>query len=173
MRKIIAGVVALLSFKGVLAAQESKQINYRGGLAVFSLPDSWTEEYEPEGGGVFYAPGEDTGTLRLDVITAKSPNPAKCCSAGEVLSKIGHPQSEYLPAGYAMSKHVSWEMDRGVPITIYWWYVASAVEPDHVRIASFSYSVMSSQERTVRTLADLSFLESSIRNIRFNPVLGE
>lgn len=176
MHKLVAGIAALLSIKGAMAGQEppstAKQISYRGGLVVFSLPGSWTEEYEPDGGGVFYAPGEDTGTLRLDVITAKAPTPIASSTGRDVLEKIGHPQTESLPTGGSLSKRVSREEDRGVPITIYWWYVADVVEPDHVRIASFSYSILSSQEQSSRVASDLSFLEQSIRNIRFSPTLG-
>ncbi len=176
MRKLVAGIAALLSIKGAMAGQElpskTKQISYRGGLVVFSLPSSWTEEYEPDGGGVFYAPGEDTGTLRLDVITAKAPAPISSSASRDVLQKIGHAQTESLPTGGSISKRVSREDDRGVPITIYWWYVADVVEPDHVRIASFSYSILSSQEQSAQLMSDLSFLEQSIRNIRFSPTLG-
>lgn len=177
MRKLVAGIAALLSIESSIAGQEleppPKRINYRGGLVVFALPGTWIEEYEPEGGGLFYAPGDDTGTLRLDVITAKSPTPVTSADSGAVLLKIGNSHVEPLPTGVAIAKRVSREVDRGNPITIYWWSVASAIEPDHVRIANFSYSILSSHEQSERTALDLSFLEQSIRNIRFSPVLGK
>lgn len=44
---------------------ELKTIVYRGGLVRFSIPATWQEEYEPDGGGTFYKEGPDTGTLRL------------------------------------------------------------------------------------------------------------
>lgn len=176
MRRLFASVAALLSIKGAVAGQEPpstpKQISYRGGLVVFSLPSSWTEEYEPDGGGVFYAPGEDTGTLRLNIITAKAPTPVLSSTSRDVLKKIGHLDAESLPTGNSISKRVSREDERGVPITIYWWYVANVVEPDNVRIATLSYSILSSQEQSARVRSDLAFLERSIRNIRFSPKLG-
>ena len=45
-----------------------KTIEYRGGIARFQIPESWVEEYEPRGGGTFYEPGDDTGTLRINVL---------------------------------------------------------------------------------------------------------
>jgi hypothetical protein len=42
-----------------------KTINYRGGVVRFRIPADWTEEYEDVGGGTFYKPGKNTGTLRL------------------------------------------------------------------------------------------------------------
>ncbi|WP_141758566.1 hypothetical protein [Duganella sp. HH105] len=177
MRKLIAGIVTLFSINSTMADSESqsppKQINYRGGLVVFSLPGAWTEEYEPEAGGLFYAPGDDTGTLRLDVITAKSPNPVTSADSSAVLLKIGNSHVETLPTGAAIAKRISREVDRGNPITTYWWSVASAAEPDLVRIASFSYSILSSQEQSEHTALDLSFLEQSIRDIRFSSILGK
>lgn len=49
-----------------------KTISYRGGIATFAVPESWVEEYEPEGGGTFYDDVEGAGTLRLNVLSFKS-----------------------------------------------------------------------------------------------------
>lgn len=78
-----------------------------------------------------------------------------------VLLKTGDSDVESLRTGVAIAKHVSREVDRGLPITIYWWSVASVVEPDHVRIASFSYSILSSQEQSKRTFW-ACFLEQAL-----------
>ena len=45
-----------------------KTINYRGGIIRFQIPNDWVEEYEDVGGGTFYKPGDDTGTLRVNVM---------------------------------------------------------------------------------------------------------
>jgi hypothetical protein len=50
-----------------------KQIDYRGGIVRFLIPESWVEEYEDAGGGTFYEDRPGCGTLRLNVITAKKP----------------------------------------------------------------------------------------------------
>jgi hypothetical protein len=50
-----------------------KVITYRGGLVRFRIPAAWREEYEDAGGGIFYAPGDDTGTLRISVLTMEAP----------------------------------------------------------------------------------------------------
>src|SRR5687767_3790902 len=50
-----------------------KTINYRGGVVRFCILANWKEEYEEAGGGTFYAPDDDTGTLRLNVMTFKAP----------------------------------------------------------------------------------------------------
>jgi hypothetical protein len=46
-----------------------KEIIYRGGVVRFFIPKHWSEEYEEDGGGIFYEPGDETGTLRLNVLS--------------------------------------------------------------------------------------------------------
>jgi hypothetical protein len=176
MRRLIAGIAALLSTSGAVASQGQpiglKEISYRSGLVTFSVPMSWTEEYEPEGGGVFYGPGDNTGTLRLNVISARPPTADVSLTSKQVLSHIGHPKSENLPNGSAVSKSISRDTDGGTPITIYWWYLANVLSPEHVRIANFSYTILSSEEHSPVIALELATLENSIRNARFSLVVG-
>lgn len=141
MRRFIASVVALLSATGAMAVTAedlaTKQINYRGGLVVFSIPKSWIEEYEPEGGGTFYKRGADTGTLRLNVISARSP---RRVTAVQALNDIGSSSAVAFGNGNALAKGVSRTTEQGRPITMFWWRVANVLEADHLRIASFTYS---------------------------------
>lgn len=50
-----------------------KTIYYRGGVVTFRIPARWQEGYEEAGGGTFYKAGDDTGTLRLNVLTLEAP----------------------------------------------------------------------------------------------------
>jgi hypothetical protein len=52
-----------------------KTIQYRGGLVTFRIPSDWVEEYEADGGGAFYPEKPNSGTLRLNVMTLRSPSP--------------------------------------------------------------------------------------------------
>src|SRR3954471_16013798 len=66
-----------------------KTITYRGGLVRFRIPADWQEEYEEAGGGTFYAPDDQSGALRLNVLTMEAP-PEKVVTyptAMEVLAK--------------------------------------------------------------------------------------
>lgn len=176
MRGLIASVAGALGLKREEAPRSSvalKEITYRGGLVIFSVPQSWVEEYEPEGGGTFYERGENTGTLRLNVITAQSPREVDASSARGVLQVSRHSGIETLPGGNAIAKRVSRSTEQGQPITTYSWNVANAVPPRHVRIASFTYTILSSQEKSAQTLSDLSVLEASARAARFSSSLGE
>jgi hypothetical protein len=50
-----------------------KTVNYRGGVVCLGIPSDWLEEYEDAGGGTFYKPGRETGTLRVNVTTGEGP----------------------------------------------------------------------------------------------------
>ena len=49
-------IVSLFSFFRTAPASEPKlkKISYRGGVVEFSIPANWKEEYERDGGGMFY-----------------------------------------------------------------------------------------------------------------------
>jgi hypothetical protein len=74
---------------------ELKTITYRGGIAEFSIPSHWREEYEPAGGATFYEDSADSGTLRLSVLSFESAStPAEQMAAtafrdGQVTSTDG------------------------------------------------------------------------------------
>jgi hypothetical protein len=144
---------------------ETTQIRYRGGLVVFSIPKSWHEEYEAEGGGTFYEPGDDTGTLRLNVITAKPPRPIK--SAHEILLAMEGLPGESLENGNAWTSGVSRTIESGQAISVFWWRVASVCTPEKARIASFTYTVLSAAESLARTTSDLTHLERSLCKAEF------
>lgn len=183
--KSVAPLLALLVFQvipakatdmGETRIMKTKTINYRGGLVTFDIPQHWKEEYQPEGGGMFYEDGPATGTLRLNVITAKSPQPITSNSTVEALvglKAIKPSEVEKLSNSNAIAKSVKRTSEQGTAITLFWWYVANAVPPQHVRVATFSYTVLTSNEKLSTTVADIKFIEASIRNARFHPALGE
>ena len=166
---------ALPAIDGVKTV-ETREIKYRGGLVTFSIPKHWVEEYEPEGGGTFYEDGPNTGTLRINVITMKSPTPVTANSGIAALSGLEDVKPleiENLPSGNAVAKFVRRSTEQGQAITLYWWYVAQSIPPQHVRTAMFSYTILTSSENSSDSAAQLQLLDKSIRNATFHPTLGE
>ena len=155
---------------------ETREIKYRGGLVTFSIPKHWVEEYEPEDGGTFYEDGPNTGTLRVNVITMKSVTPVTANSGLAALSGLGDVKPleiKNLPNGNAVTKFVRHSTDQGQAITLYWWYVAQSVPPQHLRTAMFSYTIPSSSENSPNSVFELKFLDEAIQNATFHPTLGE
>src|SRR5689334_13897652 len=116
-----------------------KTIDYRGGIVRFRVPASWKEEYEEDGGGLFYADEPDSGTFRLNLLTFEGP---KAAGRDDLLSAVkGRGTAEWLETSNALAAYsVEMEEDE-TPITIFYWKLASAAPPRHLRIAVFSYTV--------------------------------
>jgi len=149
---------------------------YRGGVVTFSIPKDWVEEYAPEGGGTFYENAPDSGTLRLNVITAQSPNTLNSKSSSEALTSVHGVNAAsivQLPNGNAFATSLKRTSEQGQLITLYWWYVANLIPLDHVRIAAFSYTVLTSKEKAPDTRSDISFIEDAVRAARFSAAVGE
>ena len=103
-----------------------KTITYRGGVVSFRIPDDWQEENEPAGGGMFYASGEQTGTLRLNVTTARLPNdsPLYPVDTRRVLNDFAHEHGvevQTLRSGVAMIRFDLSSVDQDQPIVIRSW----------------------------------------------------
>ncbi len=150
---------------------DTKHVFYRGGLVVFSIPRDWIEEYEPEGGGMFFAEGEDTGTLRLNVTTFSSPRAITADSAREFLATLGLPV-ETLQNGNALATRVTKTTDQGQKIVIYSWHLSGSLAPETIRLANFTYTVLASMTQSSATVNDLAFIEASIRHATFSSEHG-
>ena len=152
-----------------------KEIQYRGGLAVFSIPANWVEELDPNSGGTYYLDEPDSGTLRLTVQTFQKAGHDQSLTSTDALSGS---QSKYcttvqeLPNGNSICEYIIRTEEEGEKITLYWWQVANVVPKNTLRIASFSYTVLSSQEGNSRVTAELKLLRSSIEAVRFSKEIG-
>lgn len=154
----------------------TKEVADQAGIVRFNLPEGWVEEIEPEGGVMFYGTEEDAGTLRSTVITASSPTDIASDEPIDLLKGVSgvDPTTIVLLAnGNAIGSSVTHSSENGTPITLFWWYLTNAVPPRHIRLATFSYTVLTEDENTERTVDEVKMLEQSIRDARFNPVLGE
>ena len=152
-----------------------KKITYRGGLISFSIPEHWLEEYEEEGGGTFYENIAHSGTLRLNVMTAESNEESEKIDVDlEVKTLAGKHNgiAVMLDEGNAYARYDQNSSENGQNITIRYWNVYNPVPPNHLRIAVFSYTLLSSQFNEVKFQAELEMLEHEIALSRFSTALG-
>ncbi|MEZ4685521.1 MAG: hypothetical protein R3B47_05505 [Bacteroidia bacterium] len=146
----------------------SKQINYRGGLLIFSVPGHWEEEYGEEEGGVFYEDRPDSGTLHVNVISMKSPHSVSKDDANKILESLGATvEIEQLPNDLALRHFVRKSTEDGNNFVIHFWQIAQTLKPDRVRLAIFSFTFLEKDEKKKETLSVLDFLNNAIRNVRF------
>lgn len=152
-----------------------KTISYRGGIALFRLPSSWIEEYDPTGGGTFYQNGPDTGTLRINVMDFEKPESAEHSiqTAKSMLAGMkGMGEAKALPNGVAIRQFVQPSIEHGENLRIYTWQVGIWVTSNHFRLIVFTYTILDAQERDQSTQQELSFLDRSITEGEYPAVRG-
>ncbi len=152
-----------------------KTINYRGGVALFQVPSTWVEEYEPQGGGTSYEEGDDTGTLRINVMDFERPADSVVGeqTAYDLLTgmeSVG--QAERLPSGNAIARSVSPEVEAGEDLLIYTWQVGVCVSSAHFRMVVFTYTILASQKQESTMQEELELLDRSITAGEYPAVRG-
>lgn len=148
-----------------------KTIVYRGGLLKFQLPEDWVEEYGEEGGGTFYLDEEDSGTLRVNVLTFQGGSSATGNAALEVLQTLEKKPGvvvESLPTEKtAIARYFEDGDEDGELLRIWYWQIACIIQPEYLHIAIFSYSVLKSLEDSPIVSKDLAMINKSLREIEF------
>jgi hypothetical protein len=147
-----------------------KPVVYRGGLVSFLIPSNWREEYEPEGGGTFYDDRPDSGTLRLNVITAESKDGEPAEQAIE--RSFPADSCELLPSGVRLRRRKLPGEERGTALVIYRWELGVTVPPSRIRVVCFTHTVLATRDSDPATKAELSFIEDSIRRAEFSREYG-
>ncbi len=170
--------MAIFSFFSSTHAAEPglKRVSYRGGVVEFSIPSKWKVETENDGGGIFYDDSPDSATLRLSIVTAKSPTPITDKSAVETLRGLRQAQSrqiDLLTNGNAVLHYSEAATESGHKLHMVYWIVANPVRPDHIRIATFSYTLLEGQQDQQRFKKELAVLDSEVRKAAFAKVIGQ
>ena len=155
-----------------------KQISYRGGIVRFQIPDGWVEEYDESGGGTFYEDRAGTGTLRLNVITAKKPADAPDPQSALVaFMKGGNRPADttlrILQNGNVLSRYKKSAVENGDELIVHYWEIGNVVDPLHARLALFSFAVLASQSASPDTLRDVAILEQELAAAEFFEGLGD
>jgi hypothetical protein len=153
-----------------------KTIRYRGGIVTFRIPAHWTEEYQEDGGGVFYDEDTDAGTLRLNILTFASKTPVTTRTA---LALLEPRREEYqgqltdLGHGNALLRYTDTAEEDGDPLTIHYWQIANVVPPNHFRLAIFSYTVPTDLADDDDVAAEVAMMDEELRACKFAEELGE
>jgi hypothetical protein len=160
-----------------MGSSDLKTIVYRGGVVRFRIPAGWQEEYEPAGGGMFYAPGEDTGTLRLNITTARigADSPLYPVNVHDALKHFAtehHVEVRVLRPDVAMIRFDLRTSERGKPIVIRNWQIAHAISKEHLRIALFTYTMLAKEFDGAQAQEEMNLLDRELSVAEFAPVVG-
>lgn len=153
-----------------------KTITYRGGLVRFRIPANWIEEYEESGGGTFYEPGNDSGTLRLNILTFKGPadKPIASQAAGDAPLRESREKGvpvERLRESAALLRVDGECEEHGERLKIRYWRIAWVSPPMHFHMAIFSYTLLAWQFNDPAFAAELALLDRELRQSELARVL--
>ena len=140
-----------------------KDINYRGGIVKFSIPADWKEEYEPSGGATFYEDRDESGTLRLNVLTFEK----KEGKEPFINSGFEHFRNDL----YLKSESKRFEED-GTNCILLNWQVGYETDGNEYRIASFSHTVLEDQFRAESTKEEIKIIKWALQNAEFGRAKG-
>ena len=148
----------------------TKQICYRGGIARFVIPATWNEEYDPPGGATFYEDRPDSGTLRLSVLQFESKGSETCEQM--IASLILRSGYESLRDELAVRHYAKSTVEDDEQLQIHYWEVGVPIEPNSVRLAIFSYTILASQAEDHAVLEEIELLDHSIRDAEYSRDAG-
>src|ERR1700733_2577129 len=147
-----------------------KEIIYRGGVVRFFIPKHWNEEYEKDGGGTFYESGDNTGTLRVNVISFLTKKDAPSDWPMTILKdrSINYSgQIEELAENRYMLKYSASFREAGEDLLMFRWEVGKMVSPRDCNIAAFGFAVTAAQSQSSSILHEISSIEAEIKEVRF------
>ena len=153
-----------------MALVDLKPTTYRGGLVKFYVPNTWVEEYEPNGGGTFYEDLPNSGTLRLNVLTFEDESGSNDKTASDFLVNSDLAKRGVitpLPNGNVMLTYHKDSVEENENLRIYFWQITNYVPPKHTRIAVFSYTILAGQESDPLIANELEIIGEQIPKATF------
>lgn len=174
---VLIGFACTKSEKAVepVGEMSMKSVSYRGGLVSFSIPSHWKEEYGEGGGGMFYDGSQDSGTLRLNILTFDTSNSSDAVDVSTAAQKTAATnggEAFALREDDAMARYDSQSFEDGEALTLRFWQVYNRVNDSHLRIAVFSYTLPSASIGGEKHKLELEMLDREIRNARFAETTG-
>jgi len=136
-----------------------------GGKLSFLIPSKWEEQPEDKQTYLYCLPAANSGWFRVSLNSVRTQTPA------ETLEEIVR---ETEAARHQKTGNWVWTRERtteedGVKIHIYYWFVANITEPDYVREAIFSYTILSERSNDAETKSTLQLIEQIVGRASFNP----
>jgi Domain of unknown function (DUF3805) len=137
------------------------------GMLSFLIPHSW-EEKSGENDYLYSQPGADSGWFRVSLNTARAVDE----TPAQMLKRKFEGRENVTEDTQTGNWVCTYERDseeQGEKIHLYYWVVAHVVEPDLVREAVFSYTVLSGRTNEQQTRKMLGLIEQIVNRANFTP----
>jgi hypothetical protein len=142
-----------------------KTVNYRGGLVSFEIPSQWSEDTDTAGSTRFFEDGDDTGTMRLNLLTFER---KESQTLEETAREVFHGQPyELLPGQLPMRHALTVQDEGGESLHVHRWDVLVAVSPQQWRLVCFGYTGLASSAAEARMQEELRAVDHAVRTARY------
>ena len=177
MKRLFSVLAAAVStVTGFAESTPMKTIAYRGGVISFRIPADWKEEYQPEGGGMFYSERPGAGTLRLNVLTFEAP-PGKLAVDGysHLAASPLAPDERLMKMalGDGVKVYKKEVEEEETKLDMYCWTIAHCAPPKKLYLANFTWVILRSQSSDPKFQKEIEFLTEQISKASFHPDLGK
>lgn len=141
-----------------------KTVSYGEGVVTFDLPSDWCEDVDPLGSARYYADGEDTGTMRLNILPFDHPQTLTLETAAR---EVFRDQScEWLANGLPLRHTLATVDEHGESLHLHRWDILVPVTENQWRLVCFGYTTLASRAETADAQEELRIVETAVRHAR-------
>jgi hypothetical protein len=142
-----------------------KTVIYRSGIVSFEIPSHWSEDNDPAGSARFYAKGDESGTMRLNLFTFER---KKAQTLGQIALEVFRGQTYELLAGQLPMRHVLTAEDEGGELLhVHRWDVLVPVLPQQWGLVCFGYTGLASEAAGARMQEEVHAVDHAVRTARY------
>jgi hypothetical protein len=142
-----------------------KTVTYEGDLVSFEIPSHWREDYDPAGSARYYEEGDDSGTMRLNILTFERKDNQ---TVEETAHEIFRGQTHEILAGWLPMRHaLTVEDEGGEFLHVHRWDVLVAASPQQWRLVCFGYTGLASGAGEARTREEFRVVDHAVRTARY------
>ncbi len=152
-----------------------KKITYRDGLISFQIPKDWIEEYEENGSGTFYEDSQESGTLRVNVLTVNEKDTDETDKnlihsfKASISSKNAVEITDEYDSlkGDTIIESLCRTQENDILINIYRFDCIHKTNKSDYLIAMFTWTIKTEFEKLDNYADDLKMIQNNIMNLTF------
>lgn len=160
----------MLSYDAMEERIRLDEVSVFGGKLSFLIPHDWDETSE-EDHYMYCHPGTDSGWLRVSLITSKPLDETPARSLKRLFDGRKNVTQD-KQTGNWIATHEKDSEEEGTKVHLYYWFVANIIQPDLVREAMFTYTVLADRVNDHETAKMVNLIGQIVSWANFSPEIS-